>query len=231
MFRKNHDDHWIPLADLMTGLMIIFLLIAVILIGQMRQQISHNKHQLVSVKKVDSQPSLRFALYRELDNQFKNDLPKWHASIDEKNLSIQFLGPEVLFETGSAKLRPEFKQILADFFPRYLKIITQAKYLTSLRNIRIEGYSSSFWHGVSDVNQAYFLNMQLSESRALETFRYLNTLDATGNVFNNMSLQSYQQFLRNYVIVSGLSSSHPVKSKEGLDDNELSQRVEFKVGI
>ena len=62
----------------------------------------------------------------------------WDAVFTE-DLILTFQGPEVLFDTGKADLKPRFKQILQDFFPRYVKIITSPKYKNSIQEIRIEG--------------------------------------------------------------------------------------------
>ena len=37
------------------------------------------------------------ALYEKLNEEFKEDLPKWQAIIDKETLSIQFFEPDILF--------------------------------------------------------------------------------------------------------------------------------------
>src|SRR3990167_7261389 len=124
MFKKSSEDYWIPLADLMTGMMLIFLLISVVLVIQMKY------------KEAEKQ-TLKEELAKELATTFKNDLNKWHATFKKDDLSIQFMEPDILFETGKTELRPAFKNILDDFFPRYIAPVHQKKYLSQLREIRI----------------------------------------------------------------------------------------------
>jgi chemotaxis protein MotB len=50
-------------------------------------------------------------------------------------------GAEVLFDTGKADLKLHFKQILQEFFPRYVGIIASPKYQGSIQEIRIEGHN------------------------------------------------------------------------------------------
>ena len=78
--------------------------------------------------------------------------------------------------TGRADLKPRFKQILQDFFPRYVKIITSPKYKSSIQEIRIEGHTSSDWNGATGTDEAYFQNMQLSQDRTRTTLRFVLTL-------------------------------------------------------
>src|SRR5689334_2678007 len=90
-----------------------------------------------------------------------------------KDLVLTFQGPEVLFDIDKADLKPRFKQILQDFFPRYVKIITSPKYKNSIQEIRIEGHTSSDWNGATGTEEAYFQNMELSQGRTRSTLRFL----------------------------------------------------------
>ena len=116
--RRLHADeeHWIPLADLMAGLMFLFLLIAVTYMVQVEEQAKKAKQIAVIYQDV------RLNLYHDLDKEFHSDLPKWGAQLHD-DLSIRFTEPDVLFDTGSASLRPRFTSILSNFFPRYVRIL------------------------------------------------------------------------------------------------------------
>ena len=46
---------------------------------------------------------LREKLYSDLQDEFRNDLPKWGAELD-RDLSIRFKEPEVLFASGKSEL-------------------------------------------------------------------------------------------------------------------------------
>ena len=58
--------------------------------------------------------------------------------MDRQTLSVRFKEPEVLFAQGEAEVRPAFKNILNDFFPRYIQILRRPKYINDIAEIRIE---------------------------------------------------------------------------------------------
>ena len=209
----SHDDHWIPLSDLMTGLMVIFLLIAVLYMMRVEAEASRIKEVAIAYSEIKD------ALYSDLNTEFKNDLPKWNAQIDRQALSIRFTEPDVLFDLGSSELKPTFKAILDDFFPRYVRILTSDKYKNAISEVRIEGHTSSRWSTVVSPEDAYFLNMALSQARTRSALRYVMSIQPTVQ----------QNWLRQYVTANGLSSSRLVTDKDGQEDADRSQRVEFRV--
>jgi outer membrane protein OmpA-like peptidoglycan-associated protein len=81
---------------------------------------------------------VRRDLYDELMKEFGKDLPKWDAEITP-DLSVRFRNPDILFDTGKDQIKPQFQNILTDFFPRYVRIVTGGNYEGSIQEIRIEG--------------------------------------------------------------------------------------------
>lgn len=205
------QTHWIPLADLMTGLMMVFLLVAVAFMVKVEAD-SHRIKQVAILYKQS-----RTELYDDLKKEFAKDLPKWGAEL-HRNLTIRFNEPDVLFATGSSDIKPRFKTILDDFFPRYIKILDSKKYRNLVREVRIEGYTSSIWQDLPP-DQAYFQNMRLSQDRTRSTLQYVLSLAA---------VQSRLPWLRSHIIAIGYSSSKPIES-HGKEDYARSQRVEFRV--
>jgi hypothetical protein len=116
----------------MTGLMVMFLLIAVTFM--MRVEADAYRVRQVAV----AYSEIKDALFEDLQAEFKNDLPRWKAQIIKEDLSIRFTEPEVLFAPGSSELKPEFRAILSDFFPRYVRILTSPKYKGSINLIRLD---------------------------------------------------------------------------------------------
>jgi len=210
----SEESHWIPLTDLMTGLMVIFLLIAVSYMMQVEADAARIKNVAIAYSEIKD------ALFEDLNREFRKDLPKWKAQLLKNDLTIRFSEPEVLFATGSSELKPEFQAILQDFFPRYVKILTSAKYRDSISEVRIEGHTSSDWNGVGTVADAYFRNMELSQARTRSTLAYVLSLPAD---------QQQIAWLRKYVTANGLSSSRLIMDKNGVEDVARSRRVEFRV--
>jgi outer membrane protein OmpA-like peptidoglycan-associated protein len=210
----SEESHWIPLSDLMTGLMVIFLLIAVSYMMQVEADAARIKDVAVAYSEIKD------ALFEDLKREFRKDLPKWKAQLLKDDLTIRFSEPEVLFATGSSELKPEFQAILQDFFPRYVRILTSPKYRDSISEVRIEGHTSSDWNGVTTVAGAYFLNMELSQARTRSTLAYVLSLPAD---------QEQIAWLRKYVTANGLSSSRLITDRSGVEDVARSRRVEFRV--
>lgn len=216
---KAQDDHWIPLSDLMTGLMMIFLLVAVIFMVKVEAQQRQAEQQAKRMRDVAVlYDQMRDQLYRDLEVEFKGDLPKWKASLD-KDLTIRFEEPEVLFDTGRSILKPQFTAILSDFFPRYVRILSGDKYRDSIEEIRIEGHTSSFWTGMTS-DDAYIRNMELSQAR---------TRSALQHVLSLPQLSMQRRWLMGHLTANGLSSSRLRTNLDGSENREASQRVEFRV--
>lgn len=207
------EDHWVAVSDLMGGLMMVFLLIAVIYMVQLEIESKKIKNVVVLYDR------LKHQLYDDLHEEFKHDLPKWGAELD-KNLTLRFYNTEVLFQRGEATINPAFKSILDDFFPRYVNIITLPKYRDDILEIRIEGHTSSDWSIQVNSHEAYINNMALSQARTRSTLAHLLNLDA---------VRGEHRWLTRHVTANGLSSSKPILNADSQEDSVRSRRVEFKV--
>jgi outer membrane protein OmpA-like peptidoglycan-associated protein len=158
-------------------------------------------------------------LYKDLQEEFAEDLPAWGAEID-KDLSFRFNNSEILFDNGKSELKQQFKTILADFFPRYIRIITQDAYHDDILEIRIEGHTSSGWLGAYDDDDAYIRNMDLSQARTRSTLGFVIGLD---------EVKDNKDWLKQYLTANGLSSAKVIRNEQGIEEPERSRRVEFKV--
>ena len=103
---------WMSVSDLMTGLMVIFLFIAIAYMSRVQE------NQNVLVDYVETKAKL----HEKLVQEFENDASRWQMAIG-KDLSMKFNNPTVLFDLGSHELTPAFKNILDEFLPRYFNIL------------------------------------------------------------------------------------------------------------
>ena len=224
------EDHWIPLSDLMTGLMMIFMLVAIIFMVQIEREAKTSEQraqkatqQATQIRSIASvYNAMRDQLYRDLQVEFSNDFPKWGAQLfPDLSLQFRFKEPDVLFDNRDDRIKPRFKEILTDFFPRYLKVLTGEKYKNSIEEIRIEGHTSSLWNDRVTSDQAYFLNMALSQSRTRSVLEYALS------VIRN---EDQKAWARVRLTANGLSSSKPILQEGGTTENyDASRRVEFRV--
>jgi len=112
MSGTKKESHWIPLADLMTVLMVIFLFMSISYMALME------KRQKEQNKIFKDYEESKIALYKELNEAFKNDFVKWNLKLDN-DLSIKFTKPQVLFDEGKYDVTPTFQNILKEFLPKY----------------------------------------------------------------------------------------------------------------
>ncbi len=215
---QNTETHWVSLSDMMTGLMIIFLFIAIAYMQQRNAVFEDFK-------------ASKTALYQELDSTFKKDFQQWEVELD-KNLSIKFTNPDILFDPGQADLKPKFRELLNSFFPRYLAIITQEKYKYKISEIRIEGHTDplprSSNQGESD---QYIANIQLSQDRARNVLKHIRTLSDYRNLSDSIKIR--MQF---WLTANGLSYGRTLDDDKRLTfeskksvNNKNSRRVEFRI--
>lgn len=190
-------------GDLMAGLLFIFILL---LMGALLQVQEKAEQDEELVKQYDQ---IKTQLYIDLQEEFKEDLKVWRASIDS-TLCVRFQEPSMLFDYDKSELKPKFKEILDDFFPRYIAVLSREKYKDRIVEIRIEGHTDS--------KGEYFYNMALSQNRTRSVLQYC---------FNLMT-EEQSAWLKGLITANGLSSSQPILVN-GTEDFELSRRVEFRV--
>ena len=212
--RKTSESDWISISDLMAGLMMIFLFIAISFMNNLQIKAKQVKEIAVAYQEIQN------SLYVDLKDEFMFDLLRWNAEIIPKTLTVRFHAPEVLFIRNSFEVTSQFQQILMDFFPRYLKIMYSPKYRESIEEIRIEGHTSSEWSEKVDEETAYFLNMKLSQDRTRSVLQYCLSV---------IEDEQLELWARSYITANGLSSSHLVPDKNGYEDKMKSRRVEFRI--
>ena len=210
---------WMSVSDLMTGLMVIFLFVAVAYMIQVKE------NQSVLTEYVENRKNLHDKLVRE----FAADTTRWVASIGT-DLTMKFKNPEVLFASGSYELTDSFKRILNDFVPRYLDILLSSDFKDKIKEIRIEGHTDDTPAPQFNPNP-FIANTMLSQLRSVSVLHYLRLMPSYQNYSNEQKARLEFLFTAN-----GLSYS------KALDDNgeyiykthrfinkPLSRRVEFRI--
>ena len=201
-------EHWLTVSDLMAGLMMVFLFIAIVFM--MNTQKENDKIKDVAVAYQQNQ----VAIYEALQTEFKDDLNKWGATIDKETLAFSFQSPDVLFANNETALSEAYKKILNDFFPRYIDVLRP--YRESLNEIRIEGHTSSAGLRGATEAQAYFYNMRLSQGRTRAVLEYAYAL-----------MPNESAWIKANIAAVGFSSSRLIM-KDGMEDAAQSRRVSFR---
>lgn len=210
---------WLSVSDLMTGLMVIFLFVAIAYINRVQEnQTSLTEYIEIKTKTRD-----------KLVNEFAGDTLEWQMSIG-RDLTMKFKEPTVLFQMGSYQLTKDFKGILDKFLPRYFNILLEDSIAKNIKEIRIEGHTDTIPIPSYDPDP-YIANAMLSQQRALSVIRYFRTMHA----YKQYTPEQQSQ-LEFWLTANGLSYGKALDSngeyahKSGKPiDNDLSRRVEFRI--
>ena len=201
---ETEEESWISVSDLMSGLMMVFLLIAII-------YAKTNQKQVIEWVNVEEE------IYQALVSEFKDDLTNWEAEIERDTLTIRFMSPEMLFARGSDELQDRFKLILNDFFPRYVQLLA-LQFPEEIAEVRIEGHTSSEF-GALPSDEAFLKNMELSQDRTISVLKYS---------FGLQEATLHKRWMQEHITALGLSSARLVL-KGGQENRVKSRRVEFAI--
>ena len=217
----DENPFGLSLGDLMAGLLLIFvLLLSFVMLNLTEREESLREKEKRVLDIVETYMKLREDLYLDLKREFEKNLDKWKAVLDRETISVRFREPKVLFAQGKSDVQPAFKEILDDFFPRYLQILKRSKYINDISEIRIEGHTSREWSEEVSKEEAYIRNMELSQDRTRSVLQYVLQIPAiSGN----------RNWLKQYLTANGLSSSKLISHRDGTEDKIESRRVEFRV--
>ena len=225
---QETEEHWVSISDVMAGLMVIFLFIAISYMLNVRLKANEIIVYKNEVEKLlDAYKNLQAALYKELRTEFEGDPAKkmqfrtrWRGHLDMETLSIRFKKP---FTQGDATVPDAFTNVLRDFFPRYVVILTKPEYRDGIAEIRIEGHTSSEWHDRVGLDRAYYNNMKLSQDRSRNVLKYVL------EIRHPKITQDDKEWIKKYLTANGLSSSKLIFDSDGNQNKEESRRVEFRV--
>ncbi len=206
-------------SDLMTGLMIIFLFVAVAYMIKVQD----------SQSVLDDYVETKQKLHERLVNEFKGDTARWKMVVG-KDLSMKFKEPEVLFAQGSGEIKPKFMEILNEFIPKYLHILLTDSLRDRIQEIRIEGHTDDL-RMVKYGKDPYLSNVLLSQERAYNVLKYIREMPS----FENYTPEQ-KKLLDFWFTANGLSYGKALDTHEGFAalsgdsiDKAKSRRVEFRI--
>ncbi len=219
---SKKESFWIPYADLMTVLMVIFLFISLAYMGLVQFQ-KKEQDKIFEEYKLTKEN-----LLKELQQTFEQDKKRWNLELDD-DLSIKFTNPQVLFDEGKSDVTPTFQNILKEFLPKYLSVVMQDKYKDKIAEIRIEGHTNT--KPINKTNDPYIDNMELSQNRARNVLGFLRQQDC----FIQLET-SKKERLQYWLTANGLSYGRTIDTNSNLTfnsntaiDPNKSRRVEFRI--
>ncbi len=174
----------------------------------------------IFINVVFAQVTYHEKLYSELRDEFKEDFPLWGVQINKNDSMIRFANHDILYGKNSFEMKNSYKVILQDFFPRYIDILS--RYKDIIDNVVITGHTSSQNVSAMDENEIYEKNLALSQKRADGVLQFVKNIDSP-------AVKENKEWIEDIFLSEGLSSSEPIVTSEGLEDRELSRRVEFVI--
>lgn len=243
---KNMDsggDELSSFSDLMTALMLVFLLVSVALLSRTKiikdileakeLELHEAQHEIALLHAernqytpfrtaFESAQVTRSKIASRLTTRMTDsDLSRWRAEFDAESLSFRFNDPETLFDAGSAQLTPAFEQILAEFAPLLFEALDEESAYLDINSIRIEGHTSSEWLGSSrklPSNVAHIRNMALSQDRAFSVVKHLSQMPEISTYWKNWTRRRIQAL--------GVGPNRLIYDADNRENSERSRRVE-----
>ena len=162
--------------------------------------------------KIDDLVGVRTQIVSELSSALTASGLK--ATVDPNSGDIT-LDSAVFFETASYTIKADGQAMLDQFVPVYLSVLLQDKYKDYLGQIIIEGHT--------DTVGEYFMNLELSQNRAVSVAKYCLQMRSL--------TEEQREMLRSILTAQGRSYADPIYNADGTVNMEQSRRVEFKFSL
>jgi len=198
---EEEKPFWISFADLMTALMVLFLVAMAV--------------ALLAVTKTVSERETREKQYqddiKQVMERFEKAAKKFEGIRVDKERHVIDFGEKALFPSNKCSLEPDQEQELRAFVPEMLDLANRDEEgRRVIKRIVVEGYT--------DKNGSYLYNLNLSLSRSQ---RVLCSMFATKGA--NLLSEGQKEEVRDLFLVGGYSFN-AAKSKD-----EESRRVEMRL--
>jgi len=226
--KDNHDNFWISYADLMAGLLFVFILVIGAVIVKHNYMTSEFMEQKKSIdalvnearKKQEAAEKLKQELDTTKETIYKLTSTKSNVieklrlklgdkiEVDSKSGALRISG-NILFEQNQDELMESSKSRLKNILSEYIDVLINDKEIKeNLDKIIIEGHTNS--------DGEYIHNLELSQKRALSVMKFLLTLQP-----------EKENELQKYVTANGRSETDLIMGASG--ENKFdSRRIEIK---
>jgi outer membrane protein OmpA-like peptidoglycan-associated protein len=207
--RRSRDDgekpFWISFSDLMTALMVLFLVVMAVSLLSVTQELRN-----VQQDEKDRQA----AIDRIMDGLAQMALPYKDVSVSRERLTISF-GEAARFSSGDYRFPAQAATLLRTFVPEMLKASDSEDGRRWFKRVVVEGFT--------DNDGSYLFNLDLSLKRAQSVVCAL--LDSSQGAMDTLSdEQKYR--VRELFLVGGFSSNSAKASKE--ESRRVELRLDFR---
>lgn len=202
------NPFWITYSDLLSSLVMVFLVLLLAFMAQMKGQLDRanmdkaeadrlralaEKYQKqAELLGLDRDAKALESLLVEL-NKLQEKYPR-HFKADKETGEI-LIDDQILFQSNSAELSKRGKEVLKEVIPEWAQIVTKPEYDKIIKEVVFEGHADT--RGDSDPNRNYLANLDLTLRRSESVTRF---------VFNPGWRFPRQESLRKLVSSSGRSN-------------------------
>lgn len=197
---EGESPFWISFSDLMSALMVLFLVVMAVTLVSVTQSIDAATRATIE----------RTAEISRLMQMIAQDPKSTGVGVDQQNFRID-LGKEVRFESGSYIISTTAGQFLRSYIPVLLRAKDTDEGRRWMRSVVVEGFT--------DEDGTYLYNLQLSLARSRSVVCSLFQSSGAADGLTPEQLQKVQELF----LVGGYSFNS-IKT-----DKAESRRVEFKI--
>ncbi|CAG9172580.1 hypothetical protein LMG23992_02272 [Cupriavidus laharis] len=197
---EGESPFWISFSDLMSALMVLFLVVMAVTLVAVTQSIDATTRRSIE----------RSEAISKIMNMIAAESRKADVGVDQQNYRID-LGKEVRFDSGSFTISAPAAQFLRSYVPVLLKAKDTPEGRRWMRSVVVEGFTDE------DGTYLYNLQLSLNRSRSVVCSLFQGTAGADG--LTPGQLRKVQELF----LVGGYSFNSIKK------DKAESRRVELKV--
>ena len=193
--KEDYNNFWPTFTDLLATILMVVIMLLISsdsMVGGVEQRIAFNVNN--SVKQTLKE----------------NGIP---IEINKKSGEVTF-GETTLFDIDSDKLKPEAKEFLKVFIPKYAETLYK-DYGNYISKIVVEGHT--------DDSGTYIYNLDLSQRRAFSVVNFI-----VGEEIGNYR---YKDKLTRDIIAVGRSKAELIRNNDNSINRNKSRRVEIKYEV
>ena len=198
--REGESPFWISFSDLMSALMVLFLVVMAVTLVSVTE----------SIDAVTRDAKKRSDEIKHVMTMIAQDSISSGVGVDLQNFRID-LGKEVRFDSGSYTISASAGQFLRSYIPVLLRAKGTPEGQRWMRSVVVEGFT--------DEDGTYLYNLQLSLDRSRSVVCSLFQSNGEADALTQEQLRKVQELF----LVGGYSFNSIKK------DKAESRRVEFKI--
>ena len=225
-WRKSHDvpmededPYWKSFVDIMSALLVLFILASVVLILQLMEKSADFDQQVEQLKKAETvrQQILDEAVEKLRQRGIKVEVSENHTVLRIPN---ELLG----FDTGAFEIQPRYQPTALEIGEVLNQVISREDRVNYLDTIFIEGHTDNRpFPGFMGKG-----NWGLSTFRAISLWQFWSTEMPEAERLNRLSNQDGEPLFS----VSGYAETRPVsKRQDGEEDYRLNRRIDIRFTI